>query len=326
MVDIDGPELTVEDREIIKHPLTGGVILFARNYHDPVQLRELVRDIHRQAIPAPIIAVDQEGGRVQRFRDHFTPAPPMRRFGEMYELSPERARQAAEDCGWVMGCEVREVGIDLNFAPVVDLDYGHSEVIGDRAFHRETRVVAELAQAFAAGLRSAGVAACIKHFPGHGAVTGDSHDMLPCDQRAWQEVERDLQPFASLINAGIEAVMTAHLTVPCRDGDTVSFSSRWVTEILRGDLGFEGIVFSDDLSMKGADIDGGIVTKVKLALAAGCDFLPICNDRDSVSELYSSTLEREPERDFSRLRLPRQVNTSYKKSMRYETFVKSIQD
>ncbi|NNF15784.1 MAG: beta-N-acetylhexosaminidase [Gammaproteobacteria bacterium] len=325
MVDIAGLELQPEDHEILAHPLTGGVILFSRNYADPVQLRQLVCDIHKVKSPGLIVAVDQEGGRVQRFRDGFTAIPPMASFGRLFDRDPYRARQLTEDCGWVIASELREAGIDLNFAPVIDLDYGCSEVIGDRAFHREAEVVAALAGALIRGMRSAGIATCAKHFPGHGAIAGDSHLELPTDPRSRADIDRDMEPFRRLIELGVESIMTAHLVVSCLDHDPVSFSTSWLQDILRTRLGFTGIVFSDDLTMEGADCAGGIVEKARRAIAAGCDFLPVCNDRNAVEELYSQTSQMPVGMDFAALRGAVNTLDNFKKTRRYKGFVKHLQ-
>lgn len=284
MIDVDGLTLTARDRELLVHPLTGGLILFSRNYANRDQLKQLVQAV--RAVNAQlVIAVDQEGGRVQRFRDGFSAFPPMRAFGALHATHPDLAVQRAEDCGWVLGQELAACDIDLTFAPVVDLDYGASEVIGDRAFAREPADVVALARAFMGGLHCSGTASCIKHFPGHGFVVADSHHELPVDERDEQALEKDLVPFTQLA-ATARAVMTAHVLAPCVDDKPVSFSSFWVQTRLKGDLGFGGVVFSDDLSMKGADSTGGVEAKVAQALSAGCDFLPICNDREAVERLY----------------------------------------
>lgn len=323
MVDIDGHGLTEADRSVLAHPLTGGVILFARNFDSPAQLRSLVADIHAVKTPSLIVAVDQEGGRVQRFREGFTRIPPMRAFGELYRQQPYLAVQRAEDCGWVLGCELRDVGIDLDFAPVIDLDYGGSEVIGDRAFAADPTAVSQLAGALISGLHSAGVASCIKHFPGHGYVTADSHLELPVDSRSREQFETDLKPFRRLVSRA-RSVMTAHLVASCEDAELVSFSTRWVSRILRHELGFTGVVFSDDLSMKGADCDGGIRAKVARAVAAGCDFLPICNDRDAVLELYDDPPELNGSPAIARLRAAHSPSESYQNTKRYAVFKEFI--
>lgn len=283
MIDIAGTALTREDRDALAHPLVGGVILFTRNFAGIQQLEELVRDIRAVRRPPLLVAVDHEGGRVQRFRRDFTVLPAMRLIGHRYDADPAAGRELARQCGWLMAAELRAVGIDISFAPVVDLDYGASAVIGDRAFHANERVVAELAIAFAHGMRDAGMAATAKHFPGHGAVAPDSHVAMPVDRRGYDDMDRDLYPYRRLIDNGLPAVMMAHVVYAQVDDRPASFSSRWIQDELRGRLRFNGAVFSDDLSMKGASAMGDMPQRVNAALRAGCDMVPICNDRDAVN-------------------------------------------
>lgn len=292
MIDVAGTALTAEDRELLAHPLVGGVILFTRNFADAAQLQSLIADIRAVRTPALLVAVDHEGGRVQRFRKEFTVLPSMRLIGHQYDLDPASGRELAKQCGWLMASELRAIGIDISFAPVVDLDYGASTVIGDRAFHADSRVVAELAIAFAHGMRDAGMAATAKHFPGHGAVVPDSHVAMPVDKRAFVDMDQDLYPYRRLIDNGIPAVMMAHVVYPNVDDVPASFSARWIRNELRGRLGFSGAVFSDDLSMKGASVVGDMPARVRAALSAGCDMVPICNDRPAaVSALGLSPRE-----------------------------------
>jgi beta-N-acetylhexosaminidase len=279
MIDVAGTALTAEDRELLAHPLVGGVILFTRNFVAVEQLQSLVADIRAIRTPALLVAVDHEGGRVQRFRKDFTVLPSMRLIGHQYDMEPASGRELAKQCGWLMASELRSIGIDISFAPVVDLDYGASTVIGDRAFHADAIVVADLAIAFAHGMRDAGMVATAKHFPGHGAVVPDSHVAMPVDKRAFVDMDRDLYPYSRLIDNGIAAVMMAHVVYPDVDDKPASFSSRWIKNELRGRLGFSGAVFSDDLSMKGASAIGDMPARVRAALSAGCDMVPICNDR-----------------------------------------------
>jgi beta-N-acetylhexosaminidase len=285
MIDVAGQELTPEDREVLAHPLVGSVILFTRNYADPAQLAALVAAIRAVRSPPLLVAVDHEGGRVQRFRQGFSVLPPMRRVGQEYELDARQGVAMAKALAWLMAAELRAVGIDFSFAPCVDLDYGVSEVIGDRAFHSEAEVVAKLALAAVAGMREAGMAATAKHFPGHGAVVADSHLALPVDRRELADLNADLTPYRRLIPNGLAGVMMAHVLFPAVDSVPASFSRRWVTDVLRGELGFRGVVFADDLTMEGASAVGGIVERAEAALAAGCDVLPVCNRRDSVLAL-----------------------------------------
>jgi beta-N-acetylhexosaminidase len=285
MVDVAGLELTPEDRDVLRHPLVGSVILFTRNYESSAQLSRLVADIHAVRSPALIVAVDQEGGRVQRFRPEFSRLPAPRRIGHEFDLDPKQGLTLARSMGWLMAAELRAHGIDLSFAPCVDLDYGVSEVIGDRAFHSKPDAVAQLALAYVAGMKDAGMAATAKHFPGHGAVVADSHQSLPVDRRGWLELGDDLLPYRRLIANGIPGIMVAHVLFPAVAPEPASLSRRWVQNALREELRFEGAVFTDDLSMGGAKEFGDVVARANAALEAGCDVLPVCNDRASVVTL-----------------------------------------
>ncbi len=303
MVDVAGLELTPEDREVLRHPLVGSVILFTRNYQSPAQLAGLVADIHAVRSPALIVAVDQEGGRVQRFRPEFSKLPSLRRIGHEFDLDPKQGLTLARSMGWLMAAELRAHGVDLSFAPCVDLDYGVSEIIGDRAFHSKGDTVAQLAMAYMAGMKDAGMAATAKHFPGHGAVVADSHQSLPVDRRGWNELGDDLLPYRRLIANGIPGVMVAHILFPAVAPEPASLSRRWIQNALREELRFEGAVFTDDLSMGGAKEFGDIVARANAALEAGCDVLPVCNDRASVVTLLDE-LEYEVQ-PSSHLRLVR---------------------
>jgi beta-N-acetylhexosaminidase len=286
MMDLLGTELSAEERELLQHPLVGSVILFTRNYRDPVQLAELVAAIQSTRTPAPIIGVDQEGGRVQRFRSGFSVLPPARRLGHEFDREARSGLDWARELGWLMAAELRAVGIDLSFAPCVDLDYGISEVIGDRALHVRAGAVGQLAVAWMHGMRDAGMVATAKHFPGHGAVVADSHLQMPVDRRALVDMEADLAPYRLLIENGLAGVMVSHVVFPELDSLPASLSPRWIRRVLREDLRFQGAVFADDLSMKGAAAAvGDVVERSRLALEAGCDVLPICNDRASVLEV-----------------------------------------
>jgi beta-N-acetylhexosaminidase len=282
MVDVAGTELSSEDLDILTQPLVGSVILFTRNYRDPQQISALCGAIRELRTPHLLIAVDHEGGRVQRFRDGFTRLPPVRLLGHRYDEDRRDALRKAQSLGWLMAAELRSVGVDFSFAPCVDLDYGLSEIIGDRAFHRDPAVVAALAAAYMLGMREAGMAAVAKHFPGHGAVRADSHLALPVDRRPLADMEGDLAPYRLLIENQLPGIMAAHVEYSAVDPKPASLSRRWITDILRGGLGFHGCVFADDLSMAGAAAFGDVVERTRLALAAGCDVLPICNDRDAV--------------------------------------------
>lgn len=293
MIDFAGTELTPEDREVLRHPLVGSVILFTRNYVDPAQLERLIGEIHALRDPPLVVAVDHEGGRVQRFRKQFTVLPPARLIGHQYEIDAADGLDMARSCGWLLAAELRAVGIDLSFAPVVDLDYAVSEVIGDRAYHRNANAVGALASAFMAGMREAGMASVAKHFPGHGAVVADSHFALPVDRRELADLEAEIAPYRRLIANGLIGVMAAHVQFPAVDELPASLSRRWITGVLRGDLGFHGVVFADDLNMAGATVVGSMTRRAQLALDAGCDVLPVCNNRAGVVELLEN-LEREP--------------------------------
>lgn len=303
MVDLAGTELAPEERELLAHPLVGSVILFTRNYLEPAQLTRLVAEIHAVRSPALVVAVDHEGGRVQRFRAGFSALPSLRRIGHEYDGSARAGLELARRMGWLMAAELRAHGVDHSFAPVVDLDYGVSSVIGDRAFHARAHAVAELAVAYVHGMRDAGMAATAKHFPGHGAVVADSHLALPVDRRALVDLEDDLTPFRRLIANGLAGVMVAHLLFPEVDPLPASLSPRWIRGVLRGDLGFQGVVCADDLSMAGAAAGGDIIERATRALAAGCDVLPVCNDRAAVLRLLDGL--RIPQEPASQLRIVR---------------------
>ena len=304
MIDLQGTSITPEERELLRHPLVGGVILFTRNYVDPRQLTELVAGIHAERTPPLIVAVDQEGGRVQRFIPGFSRLPPARLIGHAFDQDPKGGLELARRTGWLMASELRSHGVDISFAPVVDLDYGVNEAIGSRAFHKRSEVVGQLAVAYMHGMREAGMAATAKHFPGHGAVTADSHHVLPVDRRQLVDMSDDLSPFRRLIANGVPAVMVAHIVFPALDTAPASLSSSWIRDVLRGELGFQGVVFADDLSMGGAAAAyGDVVTRCQTALTAGCDMLPVCNNRASVIALLDG-LKVEPQ-PASRLRLVR---------------------
>ena len=285
MVDVAGRTLTPEDRDLLRHPLVGSVILFTRNYEDPAQLEALVADIRSLRTPPLLVAVDHEGGRVQRFRTGFSVIPAARRIGTEYLLDAKQGLQLGRAMGWLMAAELRAVGIDFSFAPCVDLDYGASEIIGDRAYHADAEIVSRLALAVMQGMKQAGMAATAKHFPGHGAVVADSHLALPVDRRELADLAADLLPYRRLIPNELAAVMMGHVLFPAVDSVPASFSRRWVGEVLRGELDFRGVIFADDLTMEGASVMGGVVARAEAALDAGCDVLPVCNRRASVIEL-----------------------------------------
>ncbi len=288
MLDVAGTELTDDDRRRLSHPLVGGVILFSRNCHDPAQLAALTADIHALK-PAPLlIGVDQEGGRVQRFREGFTRLPSMRTFGEIWNAHPQQAKHLARETGFVLASELRAHGIDFSFAPVLDLDYGASSVIGDRAFHGDPRAVFDLGQSVMLGMKDAGMAACGKHFPGHGYVVADSHVDIPVDKRTLADIAiADLVPFRLMIEAGLTAIMPAHVIYPKVDDRPAGFSRVWLQKLLREQLQFDGAVFSDDLCMAGAAVAGGVVERVTAALEAGCDMALVCNRPDLADEVLA---------------------------------------
>lgn len=289
MVDVGGPRLTAEDREVLRHPLVGGVILFAPNYVDAEQLHALCAELAALRRPRLLVAVDHEGGRVQRFRVGFTRIPAMGTLDALYADSPERACAQARDYGETIGRELAAAGIDLCFAPVLDCEAGVSRIIGDRAFSTDPQRVIALARAFRAGLHACGMAATGKHFPGHGAVAADSHLELPVDRRSEAELNaRDLLPFRALIDDGIESLMSAHVRYPAVDELPASFSPRWLHDVLRDALHFTGALFCDDLSMGGAKAMGGLEARARMALAAGADMLPVCNDRAGVEGLLDA--------------------------------------
>ena len=304
IIDVEGTVLGSADRARLRHPAAGGVILFSRNYQEPAQLRALVGEI-RALRHELLLCVDHEGGRVQRFRAGFTPLPAMRRVGVLWDRDRGAARAAARAAGVVIAAELAAYDVDFSFAPVLDLDYGTSAVIGDRAFHRDPLAVGELAAAFIAGLGDCGMAAVGKHFPGHGYAAADSHVDMPRDDRTLDEIlGRDVAPYRPAISAGLAAVMPAHVVYTRVDPLPAGYSSFWLQEVLRGRLGFDGLIFSDDLSMKGATTAGSIAERARMALGAGCDMVLLCNDPAGQEELLDSLGGVTPlaERRFARMR------------------------
>ena len=294
MVDVAGLELTPDDIERLQHPQVGGVILFARNFAAPLQLIQLTHSIREIRKPNLLIAVDHEGGRVQRFRHGFTTIPAMTQLGKLFDRDPAQALAAARGCGFVIGSELQAHGVDFSFAPVLDVDYGESSVIGDRALHSDPNVIAVLAEALQAGLNAAGMVSVGKHFPGHGFVRADSHLEVPVDDRTMAEIAaRDLIPFQRLARSGLGGVMPAHVIYTKVDAKPAGFSAIWLQKILREKLGFDGLIFSDDLSMEGASTAGGMIGRANAALNAGCDMVLICNDPRAQDALLEG-LERRP--------------------------------
>ncbi len=288
IVDIEGRAMTPAERARLLHPLVGGVILFTRNYASPEQLAALTQEIHALRQPPLLITVDHEGGRVQRFREGFTALPAMRALGAVWNRDRAQAKRLAQQTGCVLAAELRACGVDLSFTPVLDVDFGHSSVIGDRAFHADPAAIAELALAVIHGLRDGGMSSVGKHFPGHGHVRADSHHEMPVDPRPFEEIEAiDLLPFRRLVENGLGAIMPAHVVYPAVDDKPAGFSRVWLADILRRRLGFDGMIFSDDLSMEGARSAGGVIERAEAAFAAGCDTVLVCNDPVAADQLLA---------------------------------------
>ena len=278
MIDLIGTEITPVERDMLLHPNTGGVILFTRNFESIEQLQALTSEIHALRNPHLLIAVDHEGGRVQRFHDGFTRLPAMATFGQIYKKNKDEAKDLAEKTGWLMASECLASGIDFSFAPILDLGHGISGVIGDRAFDKSPDVIAILAHEFMRGMKRAGMAATGKHFPGHGSVKEDSHVGHPVDQRRLVDIMmEDIIPFERMIDYGLAAIMPAHVVYPQVDDRAAGYSERWLQNILRQQLHFEGVIFSDDLSMEAAAPAGDYTDRAKQALNAGCDMVLVCN-------------------------------------------------
>jgi beta-N-acetylhexosaminidase len=289
VADVEGTVLSDSDRERLRHPAAGAVILFARNYENPEQLRLLTEEIEKLREPALPVCVDHEGGRVQRFREGFTAIPAMRELGRLWDRDKESAREVARAAAYVIGAELGAHGIDFSFAPVLDLDYGGSSVIGDRALHYDPNAVGALAAAIVQGFADAGMAAVGKHFPGHGFATADTHSEAARDERPFAEIFRkDIAPYRTAFQAGLAGVMPAHVIYPQCDAEPAGYSRYWLQEVLRGKLGFDGLVFSDDLSMAGASAVGGPPERARAALAAGCDMVLLCNNFDGQKALLDS--------------------------------------
>lgn len=286
MVDLRGTTLDPAERDLLRHPQAGGVILFVRNYESPAQLKALNEEIRRLREPQLLIAVDHEGGRIQRFGAGFTRIPPMAELGRLAQRDAARACKVARATGRVIAEELAAHGVDFSFGPVLDIDFGRSTVIGDRAFSGEPATIAELAGALLSGLGAGGMAAVAKHFPGHGYVEADSHVAAAVDERDLAQIKAaDLVPYERLIPLGLAGVMPAHVIYPRVDAQPAGFSEIWLKQILRGQLRFKGMIFSDDLSMQGASIAGGIVARGQAALAAGCDMVLACNNPASAAKL-----------------------------------------
>lgn len=324
VLDIAGKELLEDEAEVLQHPQVGGVIFFRRNFESPEQLCDLVRRI-REERSNLVLCVDQEGGRVQRFKDGFTRLPPLRAIGDMYERNSVDALETARELAWLMAAEVRSCGLDLSFAPVIDADDAFSSVIGDRAFSRNLADVASLGRAYIEGMAEAGMTATLKHFPGHGSVEEDSHHELPVDERSFDDVWRDdMAPFRALLpQAG--AVMPGHLLFSAIDPSPVGFSTFWLQKVLRQQLNFDGIIFSDDLSMEGAAILGDYRDRALAALNAGCDAVLVCNQpKRAIEVIEHLNACAYPTNDrLARMRatasVPHQTLSSLKRSKRWQT-------
>ncbi len=289
MLDLVGTSIAPEEREMLLHPQTGGVILFTRNFESVEQITALVTEIHELRTPHLLVAVDHEGGRVQRFRDGFTHIPAAARYARDYDIDRKTSRKLARQCGWLMAAECRAVGIDMSFAPVLDRGLGISGVIGDRAFHGQPEIISDLAREFMQGMNQAGMSATGKHFPGHGSVKEDSHLAHPKDLRELADIMlEDVTPFERMIEAGMAAIMPAHVVYPRVDDKPAGYSTVWLQEILRKQLKFQGVIFSDDLSMEAAGIAGGYAERAQAALHAGCDMVLVCNHTEAAQSVLDS--------------------------------------
>ena len=318
VADVAGPVLTDEDRERLRHPAAGAVILFSRNYQSSEQLISLCDEIKRLREPELPVCVDHEGGRVQRFREGFSAIPAMRELGRQWDRDRDAAKAAARAAAYVIGAELGAHGIDFSFAPVLDLDYGGSSVIGDRALHYDPHAVGALAAALVQGFADAGMAAVGKHFPGHGFAAADTHHAVARDERAFAEILRkDIAPYRAAMEAGLAAVMPAHVVYPQCDAEPAGYSRYWLQDVLRGKLGFGGLVFSDDLSMAGAAGAGGPPERARAALAAGCDMVLLCNDPQGLNALLES-VKGIPLEKLERLeRMRRKGGRDLRKSVAY---------
>lgn len=302
MIDLVSTQITPQEKQWLCHPAVGGVILFTRNFESHQQLRELVDEIHAIKSPPLLVAVDQEGGRVQRFKDGYTKIPPMHSLGALFDKDPEHALEVSTLLAWQLASELREYDIDFSFTPILDLATSESRVIGDRAFHSQPQVVLQLAQAFMKGLHQGGMQAIGKHFPGHGTVVADSHEECPIDERDFDTiVNNDLQPFVEMIRAGLLGIMSAHVVYPCKDTVPASFSSIWLDDILRQQYGFEGVIFSDDLSMLGAHVVGDIQRRIDRALQASSDMILLCNQTQDIPKALQYLAEYKNEKSANRL-------------------------
>ncbi len=288
IVSIEGKKLSEDDRNTLRHDLIGGVILFSENYKNREQLMELVRSIKKVKSPELIVCVDQEGGRVQRFRQGFYKLPSFNELGSIYNQTKEEGLRASFLAAQVTALELMDVGIDFSFSPVIDIDHGLSDIIGDRSFHSNPEIVAELSNSYINGLKSIGMKAVVKHFPGHGGVTLDSHIVKPIDERSLDDLGNDLIPFQSLFNKDVSAIMTAHICFPSIDTSMVTFSEYWLNDLLRQKFQFQGLVFSDDLSMAATEEVGLMGERINLALSSGCDVVICCHMKDQMDLIIES--------------------------------------
>lgn len=286
MLDLGADTISAPERKLLQSPHVGGVILFSRNFTSVESLVALINEIHALRHPKLLVAIDQEGGRVQRLRDGFTQLPAINLLGKLYEKDSHHACELSELTGWLMAAELRSIGIDFSFAPILDLNHGVSQVIGDRAFHKDPDVVSILASRYIHGMKSAGMQAVGKHFPGHGAVVADSHIDLPTDSRNYQDIlMQDLVPFQRMIDHGLAGIMSAHVIYEKVDNNVATYSEKWLNRVLRQQLEFKGVIFSDDLSMKAADCSSDYVLRTQKALQAGCDMVLICNACEQACEV-----------------------------------------
>ena len=297
IVSIEGKKLSEDDRHTLRHDAIGGVILFSENYEDREQLMELIRSIKKIKSPELIVCVDQEGGRVQRFREGFYKLPSFNELGKIYDRTKEEGLRASFLAAQVTALELLDVGIDFSFSPVIDIDHGLSDIIGDRSFHSIPKIVTELSDSYINGLKSIGMKAVVKHFPGHGGVTLDSHIDKPIDERFLEDLENDLMPFQSLFKKDVSAIMTAHICFPNIDSSMVTFSEYWLSDLLRQKFQFQGLVFSDDLSMGATEEIGLMEERINLALSSGCDVVICCHVKEQMNLIIES-LESDHKKSF----------------------------
>ena len=297
IVSIEGKKLSEDDRHTLRHDAIGGVILFSENYEDREQLMELIRSIKKIKSPELIVCVDQEGGRVQRFREGFYKLPSFNELGKIYDRTKEEGLRASFLAAQVTALELLDVGIDFSFSPVIDIDHGLSDIIGDRSFHSIPKIVTELSDSYINGLKSIGMKAVVKHFPGHAGVTLDSHIDKPIDERFLDDLDNDLMPFQSLFKKEVSAIMTAHICFPNIDSSMVTFSEYWLSDLLRQKFQFQGLVFSDDLSMGATEEIGLMEERINLALSSGCDVVICCHVKEQMNLIIES-LESDFKKSF----------------------------